>query len=70
MPEVLQAIAVGSGLGLAFCRLAAEAHGGRIGVENVEGHGTTIHVRLPFASGQERTSDWLDWNGHAMRPLV
>ena len=39
----------GQGLGLAFCRLATEAHGGRIfieGTENTEA-GTTFCVRLP-----------------------
>jgi two-component system sensor histidine kinase/response regulator len=35
------------GLGLAFCRLAAEAQGGRIWVEDREGHGTSFCVRIP-----------------------
>ena len=35
------------GLGLAFCRLAAEAHGGRIWVEQREGQGATFCVRIP-----------------------
>jgi signal transduction histidine kinase len=37
----------GVGLGLAFCKLAVEAHGGRIGVESQEGRGTTFWVELP-----------------------
>lgn len=37
----------GSGLGLYFCRLAVEAHGGRIWVENTEGHGAKIIFTLP-----------------------
>lgn len=37
----------GSGLGLAFCRLAVEAHHGRIWVESVEGEGTTFLFTLP-----------------------
>lgn len=39
----------GSGLGLAFCKLAVEAHGGRIEVESEEGQETTFHFTLPAA---------------------
>jgi len=35
------------GLGLAFCRLAAEAHGGRIWVEENKPKGSTFCVRIP-----------------------
>jgi two-component system sensor histidine kinase/response regulator len=37
----------GSGLGLAFCKLAVEAHGGRIWVESREGRGTSFHFLVP-----------------------
>lgn len=40
----------GVGLGLAFCRLVAEAHGGRIWVEDNPGGGSAFCVLLPSAS--------------------
>ena len=39
-----------SGLGLAFCKLAVEAHDGTIGVESVEGKGATFWFSLPDIS--------------------
>jgi two-component system, OmpR family, heavy metal sensor histidine kinase CusS len=38
----------GWGLGLYFCRLVAEAHSGRIAVEDVVGWPTSFVIRLPF----------------------
>jgi signal transduction histidine kinase len=37
----------GHGMGLAFCRLAAEAHGGTIWVEGREPRGASFCVRFP-----------------------
>ena len=41
----------GSGLGLAFCKLAVEAHEGRIWVESTSERGTTIAFSLAAAEG-------------------
>ena len=37
-----------SGLGLAFCKLAVEAHGGRVWVRSREGEGSVFYVALPL----------------------
>lgn len=37
-----------SGLGLTFCRLVVEAHGGRIWVQSAEGRGSAFHFILPL----------------------
>lgn len=41
----------GTGLGLTFCKLAVEAHGGRIGVDSAVGHGSTFWLTLPRLNG-------------------
>jgi signal transduction histidine kinase len=38
----------GSGLGLAFVRRVAEAHGGDVTLASKEGAGTTLQLRLPL----------------------
>lgn len=38
----------GTGLGLTFCLLVAEAHGGRIGVDDAPGGGSLFWVELPL----------------------
>jgi signal transduction histidine kinase len=46
-PDVMTA-RTSRGLGLAFCRLAAEVHGGKIWVESNQPRGTVFCVRLPL----------------------
>ncbi|HOU40809.1 MAG TPA: ATP-binding protein, partial [Promineifilum sp.] len=52
----------GLGLGLAFCRLAVEAHGGRIWIDDAPGGGARFNLTLPEAprenaSGPAEDSD-------------
>jgi signal transduction histidine kinase len=37
----------GVGLGLTIAKAIVEAHGGELGFDSVEGHGTTFRIRLP-----------------------
>lgn len=43
----------GTGLGLHYCKLAVEAHGGKIWVENRQDQGTTFVIQLPISRMEE-----------------
>ncbi len=46
----------GTGLGLTFCKLAVEAHGGQIWLQSAEGRGSTFALALPLTQDQPRAS--------------
>lgn len=51
----------GSGLGLAFCRMAVEAHNGRIWVDSEPGKGATFSFILPLGNGRRMGGEPADY---------
>jgi signal transduction histidine kinase len=51
-----------SGLGLAFCKLVVDAHGGRIWVQSKGGEGSAFHILLPLHP-PERSPDTMRATG-------
>jgi two-component system, NtrC family, sensor histidine kinase KinB len=52
-----QSKAGGLGIGLAFCRLAVQGHGGRIWLESEVGKGSTFHFTFPIATDEQLTGN-------------
>jgi signal transduction histidine kinase len=48
-----------SGLGLTFCRLVVEMHGGKIWVQSSGGEGSAFHIELPSDGIGDRTGEYL-----------
>ncbi|HEX6269948.1 MAG TPA: GAF domain-containing protein [Anaerolineales bacterium] len=46
----------GLGIGLAFCRLAVQGHGGRIWIESEREKGSVFHFTFPVATDEQLTS--------------
>lgn len=49
--EDIEGIKGGTGLGLYFCRVVVEAHGGTIWVENKKNGGAVFYIKLPLRRG-------------------
>ena len=62
-PDDGRSSAYDSGLGLTFCRLAVESHGGRIWIESRTGEGTTVFVALPMEPAASATPSESGENG-------
>jgi PAS domain S-box-containing protein len=52
-----QGVKTDTGLGLTFCKLAVEAHGGHIGLRSQVGEGSTFHLTLPAGALAERVTE-------------
>lgn len=59
-----------TGLGLTFCKLVAEAHGGAISVESALGQGTTFTVRLPLLPEHAAPLGAMSRSGMASAPFT
>lgn len=58
----------GVGLGLAFCRLAVEAHEGRIWVESEVNHGAQFHFTIPVDENLQKTGQGSTANSVTVNP--
>ena len=59
-----------TGIGLTFCKMAIESHGGKIGVQSVDGKGAAFWFSLPLVSIPENHPAGLSvFEGEATKPV-
>ncbi|SEJ14367.1 His Kinase A (phospho-acceptor) domain-containing protein [Deinococcus reticulitermitis] len=49
-----------TGMGLAFCKMAVEGHGGQIWLDSVRGEGAEFHFTLPYAQNADEDDDFAE----------
>jgi signal transduction histidine kinase len=59
-----------SGLGLTFCKLVVDMHGGMIWVKSREGEGSSFYVQLPLRPASQTDADAADTSTRDRQPII